>query len=472
MTRMARRIAPNGRSGTSLRSALERPSMALAPREAGLHLWPHDSIGGVNERSCRLPDRSRRLDVRACDGRAAVRGRAGRPARRARVARDPPRHDAGPAGAPGDRAADRRLHRLRSVGRFAPHRPPRADLRAAPAAAPRRPAGRARRWRDRDDRRPVGAFVRAQPARPRHARGERRGASAAQLERFLDFSPGAGGAVMVNNLDWLGRAVADRLPARHRQALHDPVHARQGLGPGPPRARAVVHRVQLHAPAGVRLRPPAPDDGRRAADGRRRPVGQHHGRPRAHPADEPGAAEDARRRRTASPTSSCSRRRGRSSARARRASRSGWTRRGPRRTRSTSTGSTPTTATSARTCAGSPSCRASEIEALEAEIGARARGAGRRSGRSPATSRRGRTARRRPTRAIADSEAMFSAAPIADPAVLRVAATSRPAGSRSTRRSLGRGAAVLLAEAGRLRLAGRGAPDDRGRRRDDQRRRA
>ncbi len=26
-----------------------------------------------------------------------------------------------------------------------------------------------------------------------------------QLERFLDFAPGAGGAVMVNNLDWLGR---------------------------------------------------------------------------------------------------------------------------------------------------------------------------------------------------------------------------------------------------------------------------
>jgi hypothetical protein len=25
----------------------ERASMALAPREAGLHLWPHDSIGGV-----------------------------------------------------------------------------------------------------------------------------------------------------------------------------------------------------------------------------------------------------------------------------------------------------------------------------------------------------------------------------------------------------------------------------------------
>jgi hypothetical protein len=24
--------------------------MALATRESGLHLWPHDSIGGVNER--------------------------------------------------------------------------------------------------------------------------------------------------------------------------------------------------------------------------------------------------------------------------------------------------------------------------------------------------------------------------------------------------------------------------------------
>ena len=34
------------RSGPSLRSALERPSAALAPREGGLHLWPHDSIGG------------------------------------------------------------------------------------------------------------------------------------------------------------------------------------------------------------------------------------------------------------------------------------------------------------------------------------------------------------------------------------------------------------------------------------------
>ncbi len=36
----------DGRPGPALRSALERPSTALAPREGGLHLWPHDSIGG------------------------------------------------------------------------------------------------------------------------------------------------------------------------------------------------------------------------------------------------------------------------------------------------------------------------------------------------------------------------------------------------------------------------------------------
>ena len=38
------------RAGPSLRSALERPSMALAPSETGLHLRPHDSIGGMNSR--------------------------------------------------------------------------------------------------------------------------------------------------------------------------------------------------------------------------------------------------------------------------------------------------------------------------------------------------------------------------------------------------------------------------------------
>ena len=107
-----------------------------------------------------------------------------------------------------------------------------------------------------------------------------------QLERFLDFAPGANGAVLVNNLDWLGQlSLIDFLRdiGKHftipYMLAKDSVQVSAG-------ARPVVHRVQLHAPAGVRLRPPVPDDGRRAADGRRRPVGQHHRRPRADPADE------------------------------------------------------------------------------------------------------------------------------------------------------------------------------------------
>ena len=39
-----------GAAGLCLRSALERSPMALAPRQSGLHVRPHDSIGGVNER--------------------------------------------------------------------------------------------------------------------------------------------------------------------------------------------------------------------------------------------------------------------------------------------------------------------------------------------------------------------------------------------------------------------------------------
>jgi hypothetical protein len=39
-----------GRSCPSSRLSLERPTVALATRESGLHQWPHDSIGGVNER--------------------------------------------------------------------------------------------------------------------------------------------------------------------------------------------------------------------------------------------------------------------------------------------------------------------------------------------------------------------------------------------------------------------------------------
>jgi hypothetical protein len=54
-----------GRSGASLRSDPERPSTALAPREGGLHLCSHDSIGGVNQRSAasQMVETPRRSDL-------------------------------------------------------------------------------------------------------------------------------------------------------------------------------------------------------------------------------------------------------------------------------------------------------------------------------------------------------------------------------------------------------------------------
>ncbi len=112
-----------------------------------------------------------------------------------------------------------------------------------------------------------------------------------QLERFLDFSPGpdrgAHGqqprlARPLSLIDYL------RDVGKHFTV---PVHAGQGLGPAAPRARPLVHRVQLHDPPGVRLRHALPPVRGGDADGRRRPVGQHHRRPRAHP------PHDRRRRR-------------------------------------------------------------------------------------------------------------------------------------------------------------------------------
>ena len=152
------------------------------------------------------------------------------------------------------------------------------------------------------------------------------------------------------------------------------------------------------------------------------------------------------------------------------ASRSGSTRRGPRRTRSTSTGSTPTTATSGPTCAGSPSCSRERDRGARGRDGARARGAGRPSGRSRSTSRPGRTARRRRPAAIADSAAKFSARADRRPGRPRLAVRRRPAGSRSIRRGSAPGVAVAAGRGRRVRVEGRGAADDRGRRRDDQRR--
>ena len=197
------------------------------------------------------------------------------------MARNVPRRDARIGGATGDGPPDRRLQRLRSIGAVAPHRAPRADLRPRPPPAPRRSSRGTRRWGDRHDRRSIGPFYRAQPAGSPDDRGEYR--LDPRPARALPGLRRAAGRCRGRQLRLAEPDGHARFPAGRRQALHRAVHARQGLRPGAARSRPVVHGVQLHAPAGDRFPAPLPGDGRRAADGRRGPVGQHHGRPGAHP---------------------------------------------------------------------------------------------------------------------------------------------------------------------------------------------
>ncbi len=108
-----------------------------------------------------------------------------------------------------------------------------------------------------------------------------------------------------------------------------------------------------------------------------------------------------------------------------------------------------------------------EIEALEAEAASHpeARAAQRALARDITARTHGEAAA---TEAIRDSEAMFAGGPIADPAVLQSLFESTggftfdPATLAGGRRDVPRGC-------GRLPVARRGAPDDRGRGRDDQR---
>ena len=210
------------------------------------------------------------------------------------MARHPARDDPRPGGPAGHGTADRRLHRVRSVGRFAARRAPHPDLRAAPPAAARRPTGRAGRRRDGDDRRPVGALGGTEPARPRRRSRATSRRSAAQLERFLDFTPGASaarhgrttstGSASCRCIDFL-RDIGKHFTIPYMLAK-DSVQARLERGLSFTefsymllQAYDFAHLHRTH--------------GRRAADGRRRPVGQHHGRPGAHPPDRAGVDEAA-----------------------------------------------------------------------------------------------------------------------------------------------------------------------------------
>ncbi len=159
-----------GRSARPLADA--QTTMSLAPRQSRLHIGAHDSMRGC---SVGLPRdlTPRRLGFRACDGGrdgGSCRAARGRPAgtpRRVALAGPVPRRDARSRRAVVDRPPDRRLQRVRPVGALAPRRPPRADHGARPPPAAGRQAGRARRRRHGDDRRPVGDVRRAEPARSR-----------------------------------------------------------------------------------------------------------------------------------------------------------------------------------------------------------------------------------------------------------------------------------------------------------------
>ena len=162
-----------------------------------------------------------------------------------------------------------------------------------------------------------------------------------QLERFLDFSPGGQGAVLVNNLDWLGElSLIDFLrdTGKHftipYMLAKDSVQVRLERGLSFTEFSYMLLQAydfaHLHRTMGVELQMGGADQWGNITAGLeliRRTSG----------AGEEGD-QAAATRRTASPTSSCCRRRARSSARARAANRSGWTRRGRRPTRSTSTG--------------------------------------------------------------------------------------------------------------------------------------
>ena len=159
-------------------------------------------------------------------------------------------------------------------------------------------------------------------------------------------------ALLLNNFDWMRGFSLPRVPPRRRQALPRQRDARQGLGQRPPRTRKrhQLHRVQLHAPPGLRLRPSQPAARLRAANRRQRPVGQHHRRHRPRPPharrpalrpDLPAACSSPTARRWARPSAAPS------------VSRPS----GPAPTPSTSTGSTSPTPTPAAACGSSPSCR-------------------------------------------------------------------------------------------------------------------
>ncbi len=180
-----------------------------------------------------------------------------------------------------------------------------------------------------------------------------------QLERLLDFSPGPFAATLVDNADWtepLATLEFLRDVGKHvtvnQMLAKESVRARVESDP-----RHLLHRVQLHAPAGQRLPVAVRAPRRRAPDGRLGPVGQHHGRDRPHP---PRARPLGPRAHLAPAHPG----RRRQDGQDRWAERSGSTPTRPARTSSASSGSRPTTTWSTATCRHLSLRPLDEIEAL------------------------------------------------------------------------------------------------------------
>ncbi len=110
--------------------------------------------------------------------------------------------------------------------------------------------------------------------------------------KFLAFGDGKTDAADGRQRRVAVAAQLHRLPARRRPALLRQSHADDGQCQDAARARAgaVVHRVQLHAAAGLRLRRAGAPLRVQAADGRLRPVGQHRHRHRSRPPHGDAAA--------------------------------------------------------------------------------------------------------------------------------------------------------------------------------------
>ena len=174
-----------------------------------------------------------------------------------------------------------RLHRPVAAHRASLHH----DDALLAAGDRRRQADRADGRRHHSCRRPLGQGRDAQDSAHRADRGQQAG-HRARLRQVPEVRQRQG-----RRGDGRQRRVADqaqlhRDAARRRPAFLGQSHADHGLGEAQagPRPGAVVHRVQLHDPAGLRLRRAGAALRLQPADGRLRPVGQHRHRGGPRPA--------------------------------------------------------------------------------------------------------------------------------------------------------------------------------------------